>query len=288
MRRAVQSRGDPTAETLIGTTGELLRVLIVDDNRASADTMSMLVGVWGHDVRRAYDGTTGLALAAAYQPDVLLLDIIMPGITGLEVARRVRQQARFQDCFIIAVTGRTDFILLSDRAGPIPPEQPDGALNGYKLTLNDPYANATDNIPPSSHEGAALADSLTLWRITAPDDRWRVVGSIPLGATDDIRDGWNLRARRDVDGTWSIGFANGSIGQVPALTSLGIDAGAPALSAFDFISYAGVGWTAPNNTTNDHTDFGFDNFRVVAIPEPAGAFLAVIAMLFGAFNWWRR
>ena len=108
MRRAVQSRGDPTAETLVGTTGELLRVLIVDDNRALADTMSMLVGVWGHDVRRAYDASTGLELAAAYQPDVLLLDIIMPGMTGLELARQVRQQARSQECFIVAVTGRTD------------------------------------------------------------------------------------------------------------------------------------------------------------------------------------
>jgi hypothetical protein len=183
---------------------------------------------------------------------------------------------------------RADFILLSDRAGPIPPEDPDGALNGYKLTLNDPYFNATDNIPPSSHEGAALADSLTLWRIAAPDDRWRVVGSIPLGGTDDVRDGWNLRARRDPDGTWSIGFANGPIGQTPALTSLGIDGGAPALSAFDVLSYAGVGWTAPNNTTNDHTDFGFDNFRVVAVPEPAGVFLAVIALIVGASSWRRR
>ncbi len=108
MRRAIQSRGDPIAETFVGTAGELLRVLIVDDYRASADTMAMLVDVWGHDVRRAYDGATGLALAAAYQPDVLLLDISMPGMTGLEVARQVRQQARLNNCFIIAVTGRTD------------------------------------------------------------------------------------------------------------------------------------------------------------------------------------
>ena len=108
MRRAIQTRGDPTAETLVGTAGELLRVLIVDDYRASADTMAMLVDVWGHDVRRAYDGTTGLALAAAYQPDVLLLDIIMPEMNGLEVARQMRQQTRLNDCFIIAVTGRTD------------------------------------------------------------------------------------------------------------------------------------------------------------------------------------
>ena len=56
MRRAIQTRGDPTAETPIGSAEELLRVLIVDDYRASAKTMAMLVDVWGHDVRRAYDG----------------------------------------------------------------------------------------------------------------------------------------------------------------------------------------------------------------------------------------
>jgi two-component system, OmpR family, response regulator len=119
MRRAIQTRGDPIAETFVGTAGELLRVLIVDDYRASADTMAMLVDVWGHDVRRAYDGATGLALADAYQPDVLLLDISMPGMTGLEVARQVRQQARLNDCFIIAITGRTDaaYRLQCDEAG---------------------------------------------------------------------------------------------------------------------------------------------------------------------------
>ena len=108
MGREVTSRDGWTAEPPIGPPRELLRVLIVDDYRASADTMSMLVGAWGHDVRRAYDGTTGLALAAAYQPDVLLLDIVMPGISGLELTRQVRRQARLNDCLVIAVTGRTD------------------------------------------------------------------------------------------------------------------------------------------------------------------------------------
>lgn len=86
----------------------LLRVLIVDDHRANTDTMSMLVSHWGHDVRRAYDGVTGLALAAAFRPDVLLLDMLMPDVSGFEVARQVRRQDRLQPCFIIAVTGRTD------------------------------------------------------------------------------------------------------------------------------------------------------------------------------------
>ena len=86
----------------------MLRVLIVDDHRATADTLSMLVGQWGHDVRRAYDGVTGLALAAAFRPDVLLLDMLMPDVSGFEVARQVRRQDRLKPCFIIAVTGRTD------------------------------------------------------------------------------------------------------------------------------------------------------------------------------------
>jgi CheY-like chemotaxis protein len=86
----------------------LLRVLVVDDHRANTDTMSMLVARWGHDVRRAYDGVTGLALAAAFRPDVLLLDMLMPGVNGFEVARQVRRQDRLQSCFIIAVSGRTD------------------------------------------------------------------------------------------------------------------------------------------------------------------------------------
>jgi CheY-like chemotaxis protein len=87
---------------------QLLRVLIVDDHRAMTDTLSALVGIWGHDVRHAYDGVTGLALAAAFRPDVLLLDILMPDVSGIEVAIQMRRQRRLEHCFIVAVTGRTD------------------------------------------------------------------------------------------------------------------------------------------------------------------------------------
>ena len=51
----------------------VLRVLIADDHRATTDTLFSLVAKWGHDVRRAYDGVTGLKLAAAFRPDVLIL-----------------------------------------------------------------------------------------------------------------------------------------------------------------------------------------------------------------------
>jgi CheY-like chemotaxis protein len=108
MHRAIEARGDPAAESPFEAAVELLRVLIVDDHRAAADTTAMLVEAWGHDVRCAYDGTTGLSLAAAYQPNVLLLDVLMPHMSGQELARQVRQQPRLDDCFLVAVTGRTD------------------------------------------------------------------------------------------------------------------------------------------------------------------------------------
>jgi two-component system OmpR family response regulator len=93
---------------IVHTDDQSLRVLIVDDHRATTDTMSALVKIWGHDVRHAYDGATGLALAAAFRPDVLLIDMLMANLNGFEVARQVRRQNRLDHCFIVAVTGRTD------------------------------------------------------------------------------------------------------------------------------------------------------------------------------------
>jgi CheY-like chemotaxis protein len=88
--------------------GDLLRVLVVDDHRPTADTLSSLVTIWGYDVRHAYDGKEGVALADAFQPDVLLLDILMSNMSGFDVAAQVRRQDPFKRCFIVAVTGRTD------------------------------------------------------------------------------------------------------------------------------------------------------------------------------------
>jgi CheY-like chemotaxis protein len=93
-------------------TGDLscrpLRVLIVDDHRAAADTLSTLVRLWGHDVRLAYEGVAGLAEAVEYLPDVLLLDLLMPGMNGQTLATKVGQHAQLKDCVMIAITGSTD------------------------------------------------------------------------------------------------------------------------------------------------------------------------------------
>jgi DNA-binding response OmpR family regulator len=66
------------------------RVLVVDDNADAADSLAMLLQVRGDDVRVAYDGEEALFAEQEFMPDVLLLDIGMPKLSGYEVARRAR------------------------------------------------------------------------------------------------------------------------------------------------------------------------------------------------------
>jgi CheY-like chemotaxis protein len=80
-------------------------VLVVDDDTDTANSLSMLVELWGHDVRRAYSAAVALEMTAAYQPDVLLLDIAMPGINGYQLAREIRRQACGKYSLLIAITG---------------------------------------------------------------------------------------------------------------------------------------------------------------------------------------
>ena len=108
VQRIAHTRHDSIATQPNDTVRRRLRVLIVDDHHASADTLAMLMKAWGHNVRRAYDGVAGLALAADYVPDILLLDIMMPQMSGRQLALRVRQRARLRNCLLIAITGCTD------------------------------------------------------------------------------------------------------------------------------------------------------------------------------------
>ena len=80
------------------------RVLVVDDNLDSAETLEMLLGNLGHEVRTAHDGLEGVGVAAAFQPDVVLLDIGLPKLNGYDAARRIRA-LRGDGVVLIAVTG---------------------------------------------------------------------------------------------------------------------------------------------------------------------------------------
>lgn len=84
---------------------EQRRVLVVDDNADNADTLADLLGVMGHDVRVARDGLQALSLAAAFRPELVLLDIGLPGLDGYEVARRLRREPWAARITLVAVTG---------------------------------------------------------------------------------------------------------------------------------------------------------------------------------------
>lgn len=81
------------------------RVLVVDDNKDAGNSMGMLLKYLGSDVQVVHDGARALATMESYRPDVVLLDIGMPGMDGFEVARQVRQRPEFNNVMLIALTG---------------------------------------------------------------------------------------------------------------------------------------------------------------------------------------
>ncbi len=89
----------------LSSTARRLRVLVVDDNADSADSLAMLLQLMGHESTIARDGEEAVALAASYLPDVILMDIGLPGVDGYEASRRIRAQAPERDVLLVALTG---------------------------------------------------------------------------------------------------------------------------------------------------------------------------------------
>jgi PAS domain S-box-containing protein len=86
-------------------TRSVRRILCVDDNRDSADSLGMLLRFLGADVQIAYDGPSALEAIKICRPSIILMDLGMPELNGCEVARRIRQDPQFQDVLLIAITG---------------------------------------------------------------------------------------------------------------------------------------------------------------------------------------
>ena len=104
------------------TTGESApkrRLLVVDDNRDAAESMSMLLEMWGHEVAFAFDGPSALQTAEQWRPEAVFLDIGLPGMDGYEVAERLRELPQAKDAVLVAITGygQDDDRLRSRRAG---------------------------------------------------------------------------------------------------------------------------------------------------------------------------
>lgn len=88
--------------------GPTMRVLVVDDNQDCADTLAMLVRLWGYEPVVAYGGQSALELAGTCRPHVVLLNLGLPSENGFDVARCLRQRPELQATALIAVSGYND------------------------------------------------------------------------------------------------------------------------------------------------------------------------------------
>ncbi|MEX2169007.1 MAG: ATP-binding protein [Pirellulales bacterium] len=102
--------GQPEAERdAPGSSAEAVpprRVLVVDDNTAAARILGLLLTTaGGHEIEYAYDGPSALEAAHKLQPEIILLDIGLPGMNGYDVVRELRTSGKFGDALIVALTG---------------------------------------------------------------------------------------------------------------------------------------------------------------------------------------
>ncbi|SAL55168.1 response regulator receiver protein [Caballeronia choica] len=86
-------------------TAPARRVLLVDDSVDAAEALSMLLETLGHEVRTMHDGTSALAIVDEFRPEVVILDIGLPGMDGFALARELRKLPSTRDALLIALTG---------------------------------------------------------------------------------------------------------------------------------------------------------------------------------------
>jgi two-component system CheB/CheR fusion protein len=96
---------DVTPRASVRSDASPCRILVVDDNVDAAQTLGMLLRLGGHEVRMAHDGSAALDVAPGFSPDVVLLDIGLPGLDGYEVARRLRRLPETEASLLVAVSG---------------------------------------------------------------------------------------------------------------------------------------------------------------------------------------
>src|SRR5262249_27529053 len=132
-----------------------LRVLVVDDYSDTRHSLRLLLKSWGHNVREAPDGAQALREAEAFQPEVVVLDIAMPGLSGYEVARQLQDTTSFPRPLLVALTGHTrpgDIEAALDAgldhffAKPCEPGQLDFLLRNYERARKQITATAVSDM----------------------------------------------------------------------------------------------------------------------------------------------
>ncbi len=82
----------------------MLRVLIADDEQVIADSLAEILAQYGYPTTAAYTGAMAVELARSFRPDVIISDVVMPGMNGFEAGRLIRQM--FPSCRIILFSGQ--------------------------------------------------------------------------------------------------------------------------------------------------------------------------------------
>ncbi len=96
---------EPVANDGPASPDSARRVLVVDDNIDAAETLAMMLQILGHETRQAHDGNAALEVAQQFKPEVIFMDIGLPGLTGHEVVSRMRGEYAMNDAYIVALSG---------------------------------------------------------------------------------------------------------------------------------------------------------------------------------------
>jgi CheY-like chemotaxis protein len=96
---------DPGRQSIEPAASATCRTLVVDDNRDAASSLGMFLELAGYEVRLAHDGASALHVAEEFRPQIVFLDLGMPGIDGYEVCRRLREAPWGRAMRMIAITG---------------------------------------------------------------------------------------------------------------------------------------------------------------------------------------
>jgi CheY-like chemotaxis protein len=99
------SASAPALQQLVAVHPGARRVLVVEDNPDSAESLRALLELLGHDVHQAADGAAAIEAVRTFRPDVVFMDIGMPGMNGLEATRRIRELPLARQPLIVALTG---------------------------------------------------------------------------------------------------------------------------------------------------------------------------------------
>jgi CheY-like chemotaxis protein len=81
------------------------KIVVVDDNKDAAETLAVLLRQLGHEVQTAYDGPSAVTIARRMRPDLVFLDLALPGFDGIRVAEEIRADFTFNKTLVVALTG---------------------------------------------------------------------------------------------------------------------------------------------------------------------------------------